>query len=151
MGPAPDECSREVLEAVLLVMRQIRGAKHEAGDLTMPQFRVLLRVRHRPGLSISDLAEDLGLSAATASTMVDSLVGRDLLSRASAADDRRRVEVRLTEAGAEVLAEHRRRAQWRLEARLERLSPAERGVVLEAMRLLDRAFRSATEECGGHA
>lgn len=58
-------------------------------DLTMQQVRVLGFVAKEPGLSGQRLGELLGVSAPTASGLVDRLVEKGLVSRSEDREDRR--------------------------------------------------------------
>ncbi len=78
-----DVCAEEVLEVVPSVMRFIRGEMRGSRrpDLSVPQFRALGHLRRNAGTSLSALAEYLGLTAASTSTLVDGLVRRQMVSR----------------------------------------------------------------------
>jgi DNA-binding MarR family transcriptional regulator len=92
-----------ILEVVPRAMRRIRAQMRVRGrgDLTVPQLRVLLYVRRRPGVGLSALAEHLGVSKAATSTLVDRLVRAGLLDRSDDPSERRRIQLRLTPSGSE--------------------------------------------------
>ena len=73
-------------------------------DLTMQQMRVLGLVGHEPGLTGQELSARLGVSAPTASGIVDRLVAKGLLSRVEDADDRRVRRIALTPDGNHLLS-----------------------------------------------
>ena len=64
-------------------------------DVTMPQYRTLVAVRHLSPCGIAELAERVQTTTASMSTMVDRLVAMKLLIRVRSKEDRRRVDVRL--------------------------------------------------------
>ena len=72
-------------------------------DLTMQQLRVLGTVAHEPGLTGHELGARLGVSAPTASGLIDRLVDKGVLERTEDAADRRVRRLHLTEQGARVL------------------------------------------------
>ena len=72
-------------------------------DLTMQQLRVLGLVAQEPGLTGQELGARLGVSAPTASGLVDRLVEKGVLERTDDATDRRVRRLRLTQEGVEVL------------------------------------------------
>ena len=72
-------------------------------DLTMQQLRVLGVVAHEPGLTGQELGARLGVSAPTASGLIDRLVEKGVLERTDDAADRRRRRLRLTPEGVELL------------------------------------------------
>lgn len=73
-----------------------------AAGLTPRQHQALLAIKGFPGrdyVSVSELAERLGLRHHSAVGLVDRLARRQLVRRAPSGADRRRVEVRLTARG----------------------------------------------------
>jgi DNA-binding MarR family transcriptional regulator len=132
-----------VMATVPVVMGAFRGemrANRPAG-LSVPQFRTLIFVDKRAGASISDIAEHLGLALSTASKLVDGLVKRGYVERATAVGDRRRVLVTLTDSGKAALDATRAQAHARVREHLAALSPAEEQAVVVAMRALYSIFR----------
>jgi long-chain acyl-CoA synthetase len=85
-------------------------------DLTLPQYRVLAILGDGCEAS-SKLAEKLAVSRPSVTGVVDGLVARGLVRRDHIADDRRRVDVGLTDAGRLVLAA----ADAAVEQRMERI------------------------------
>ncbi|OLT39721.1 hypothetical protein BJF86_07760 [Serinicoccus sp. CNJ-927] len=73
-------------------------------DLTLRQLQVLTLVRHTPGITGQDLAGHLGVTTATTSGLVDRVVGKAWVEREHDPADRRRVLLRLTAEGEELLA-----------------------------------------------
>lgn len=135
MAVSDDECGRLVMEVALAVMREVREHTHRSGvtDLSVAQFRTLLMVRKHPGLSLSSLAEKDGLGSPSASQLVDGLVARGLLTRRISAEDRRRVELELTEAGLAELERVRAANHARLAALLVPLDEAERAALVTVL------------------
>jgi DNA-binding MarR family transcriptional regulator len=72
------------------------GSRSVCRDLSVTQMHVLMHVEKRGKVSITELATLMGVSAASASAMVERLVEKRALTRAPSAVDRRRMEVRLT-------------------------------------------------------
>src|SRR3989442_3151587 len=110
---AADRCAREILETVPLVMRVVRAEMRHQGALvvSVPQFRALAFVERHPGVSLAGVAEHLGVTAPTASTIVDRLVRRRLVGRVPDPEERRRVVLSLTPAGGRPFARLRARAR----------------------------------------
>lgn len=137
------ECAELVIASVPAVMSTFR-AEMRAGrptELSLPQFRTLIHLQFRATLSISEIAEHLGLALSTTSQLVDGLVKRGYMTRESAADDRRRAVITLTEDGRAMLESVRAKALARMAERLSDLSATERQAVAEAMRALGRVFQ----------
>ncbi len=137
-----EEAAALLLDAVPPVMRAIRAEmrSHRAPDLSVPQFRTLLFVNRNAGTSLSGVAEHLGLTLPSTSKLVDKLVARGLVARGSAADDRRRIALHLTEDGQAVLSAAAQATLATLAARLASLGPDERCALAGAMRLLKQVF-----------
>lgn len=64
-------------------------------DLSVPQLHVIRLVRTHQELAMSELAELLGVSPPSASSMVDRLVDKGALTREHSTQDRRKVVVRI--------------------------------------------------------
>lgn len=140
--PDPDDCAALVLETVPLVMRSVRAEMrgHRAPDLSVPQFRALNFLYRRPGASLSDVADHVGVTLPSMSKLVEKLVARGLVTRQDDPGDRRRITLALTEPGRAELQAAREATHARLAQRLATLSPEQRAVVAEAMRALRGVF-----------
>ena len=147
MATAPDECARQVLETVPLVMRTIRAEmrSNRVPDLSVPQFRVLIFLNRHEGASLSDVAGHVGLMLPSMSRMVDGLVARNLVRRGTDADDRRRVALTLTTLGRTAMQSTYESTQAHLAKRLATLPRPERTVLLKAMEALASIFGSRRE------
>ncbi len=135
---SPDGCAREVLEVVPLVMRGIREElrKHGARVLSVPQFRTLLFLSRHKGASLSEVAEHIGLTLPSMSTLIDGLVTRNYAVRQTDSSDRRRMTLTLTERGQTSLQSAREATQAHLAERLSHLQETERKAIIAAMRIL---------------
>lgn len=142
MPPSSEECAREVLDVVPLVMRAIRAEmrSHRTPDLSVPQFRALLYLRRHPGASLSAVSEHLGLTPPSTSKLVDGLVARGLVARQTSPTDRRRVMLLVTPPGEAILQAASEATQARLAEALARLDDGGRAAVLKAMEALRALF-----------
>jgi DNA-binding MarR family transcriptional regulator len=91
------------------IMRISTGAcmnlsKDRFGDLSAPQMNMILMIRVREAVSVSELAELLGVSPPSVSTMVERLVDRGLLTRTPSDQDRRKVVIRVSPEAIEDIA-----------------------------------------------
>ncbi len=145
MRPSPEECAREMLDVVPLVMRAIRAEmrSHRAPDLSVPQFRALLYLQRHPGASLSAVSDHLGLTPPSTSKLVDGLVARGLVARQLSPTDRRRIMLMVTPPGAAVLQTASEATQAHLAQALARLDEGSRATVLEAMQALRALFGPA--------
>jgi DNA-binding MarR family transcriptional regulator len=71
--------------------------------LTAPQQLVLMTIKEHESIIVGDLAQRMSLSQATVSTILDRLEDRGLVTREKAPQDKRRVNLKLTERGTEVV------------------------------------------------
>jgi DNA-binding MarR family transcriptional regulator len=83
---------------------------------------------------VSDLAEALAMSLASASALTDRLVRLGLVARSRDEVDRRTVLLRLSARGARLLSERERREAERLRRALDEMTPEERSAVATALR-----------------
>jgi len=145
--PTPEQCATLVMETVPLVMRAIRAEmrRRRPADLSVPQFRTLGFLERRPGSSLSDVAEHIGLTLPSISRMVDGLVQRGFVSRLISPADRRRSVLSLTPDGVGALARTRRVTRDHLAETVKALAPAERAAIGRGMHILRAVFSSARD------
>ncbi|MGD0862187.1 MAG: MarR family transcriptional regulator [Candidatus Limnocylindrales bacterium] len=118
-----DDIDADVQALVRLMPKGPPGWAHH--DLTFGQLRLLFILGQSGPVSIGQLAELLGVTAATSSEFVDRVERHGLAIRSHRADDRRVVHCALSDDGARLLAEiagARRDAMRRV---LAVLTPAE--------------------------
>lgn len=133
-----EQCAALALDLAPLLMRLMRQELNaqEALDLTVPQFRTLRFVARNPATSLSDVAEHLGMTLPAASKLVDQLLEQQLITRATAVDDRRRAELTLTARGEAARHLATAAAQARLAGRLSSLSSAELEACMHTLQIL---------------
>jgi MarR family transcriptional regulator for hemolysin len=138
---ADEACANAVLDTVPMVMRVIRQhlRRHRSG-LTVPQFRTLCNVSTGSGLSLSAVADFIGLSLPAMSRLVDGLVEKRLLTRKTCDEDRRHVRLSITPRGEATLREARDLARKHLAEALAGLPASQRAGVETTMRILRGLF-----------
>ncbi len=118
-------------------------------DLTMQQFRVLGQVVRSPGLSGNELGGQLGVSAPTASGLVERLVEKGLIARTDDVDDRRIRRLHPTEAGRDIMRQMDSMFERMLGVVLQVLSAEELEVLCQSARTmlvaLDRVAEGSVE------
>ena len=106
----------------------------EFGPLSRSKRRALLLLANVPSMRVSDLAEQLGLTSAGATRMLDNLEAQGYVTRArNPLADQREVYVALTETGREALAEANAVYVARISASVARLTPEERNTLAELL------------------
>ena len=101
MTPSSQRCAADLLEVVPMIMRAMRAEvrRRRLPELSMPQFRALAFIGRNEGGALTDVAAFLGLGLPSASKLIDGLVAAKFVTRETAAEDRRRVQLGLSPAG----------------------------------------------------
>lgn len=148
MTVTPEESASELLEVVPMVMKEIRSLMRSQGssDLTIPQFRTLAFVNRNRGSPLCKLADHMGLTSPSASTLVDGLIKRGMMTREDQPDNRRRVRLIVTSRGKAILDGATRGTMIYLAKRLSSISADNREVIVKAMETLRSVFASSKLE-----
>ena len=77
------------------------------GNVSFPQFFLLAYLSSEDYLTMSDIAKKMGHSTAAATGLVDRLEKLGYVERVHAAEDRRKIMVRITNKGVELVAKMR--------------------------------------------
>lgn len=108
----------------------------KAHGLSMSQMGALFHMSRRESTGVSDIGDNLGVTSAAASQMLDRLVQQGLIVRTEDPSDRRSKRIALTEKGQDFIhsiteARHR----W-FASLAGAMSTKERAVVIEGLRIL---------------
>lgn len=100
-GPRPEETWLRIVQVHDRITRRVDSALHRQHGISLTGFEALRRIAEAPGerASMGEVAEALGLSRAGVTSTVTRLVAEGLVVRERAADDRRLLHARLTDAG----------------------------------------------------
>ncbi|MDP4625852.1 MAG: MarR family transcriptional regulator [Akkermansiaceae bacterium] len=77
------------------------------GNISFPQFFLLTYLSSEDFLTMSDIAKKMGHSTAAATGLVDRLEKLSYVERVHAAEDRRKIMVRITTKGVELVSKMR--------------------------------------------
>jgi len=111
----------------------------------MPQFFLLMHLHRHEQCGISDLSEQMDVTTAAASQLVDKLVQAGLLARAEDPNDRRAKQVSLTAAGETLIKKAiAERSRW-VDELAKILNDEERMKVAEALNILTEKSRVVEE------
>ena len=129
-----------------------------ADDTTLAQYRALVVLASRGPQRVGDLAGFLDVTASTAGRMCDRLLRKGLIRRHRARQDRRAVQVSITPAGRQVVAQATARRRELIAAILGQLPPAEQPAVARALRTFadaageipDRLWPAADDSPSGY-
>ncbi|MBU2862622.1 MarR family transcriptional regulator [Reinekea forsetii] len=105
-----EELDVKKIDEVLVALRRVIRAtdlhsKHLAKTtgLTAPQILLLQTIRTLGNVTIGEIANNMNLSQATVTTIIDRLEKRSLVYRERSTTDKRKVHAHLSEQGIEVL------------------------------------------------
>jgi DNA-binding MarR family transcriptional regulator len=124
-----DEAMEQAITMLSRTSRLLDSVRLRVWDergLTLPQLRILYRVREEPGIGVRELAQSFGVSASNISQQMDKLVTRGLVARADRIEDRRQVAHTLTPAGEAVASEVSHAGRVYLGEVLATLAPRDR-------------------------
>jgi MarR family transcriptional regulator, organic hydroperoxide resistance regulator len=136
----------EQVEASILQLSRLSALHPEAWrevDLSMTQFRALLFIRARQPLSVSQVAEALGMRLGAASALINRLDRFGLVRRRENPNDRRQTLVELTPAGTTMIDRVERESIERTKRMFARMSERGREAWLIA---LEEAVHVLAEE-----
>src|SRR5262245_45630919 len=114
-------------------------------DLTMAQAKLLYVVTAEGDLSMSEIAQRLGVTISTASGAVDHLVSVGLLNRVDDPANRRQVRVSVTPFGLETLEQMRELSTRQLRALFDLVGDDDLAVIDRAIRILTEAVDAALD------
>ena len=123
---------RRIIRAIDLHSRRLA----QRDGLTVPQLVVLQELRQNGEMPGSRLAKAVSLSQATMTGILSRLEGRGLISRRRSRSDRRRVPVRLTDAGIALVDSAPPLLQESFCAELEKLAEWEQTQILSNLQRL---------------
>lgn len=127
----------EVMDGVRAVVRALRlntRAIEKKLGISLAQLWVLQILAEKPADSLNELALATATHQSSVSVVVRRLVERELVTRTTAHQDKRRVRIELTDAGRSLLKDAPQTVQVSLVAGLRRMAPERRDQLAELMR-----------------
>ncbi|WP_440903546.1 MarR family winged helix-turn-helix transcriptional regulator [Catenovulum sp. SX2] len=102
----------EPIEEVLITLRRLIRATDlhskqlvKTSGITAPQLLLLRAIQEKGEVTIGEIANEISLSQATVTSILDRLEKRELVYRVRSNQDKRKVHAYLTDAGIELLSE----------------------------------------------
>lgn len=120
---------RRIMRATSLYSRKLE----KSVGLTVPQLMVIRAIGSKGVLTAGELAREVSLSQATVTTILNRLEQRQLLTRERSEQDRRRLRLKLTEAGEVVFREAPQPLQNTFSARFDALSKWEQHQIVASL------------------
>jgi DNA-binding MarR family transcriptional regulator len=146
--PAQDRES-ELADAVMRASRVLVAVAARslgaAGDVSLPQYRVLVLLAGRGPQRAVDLAAALGVNPSSATRLIDRLARAKLIRRHRLAADRRSYRIGLSPTGRELVAEVSRRRRQEFERLLANLPAEQHDLVITALGAIADAAGEPTE------
>lgn len=106
--------------------------------LSFPQFFLLAYLSSEEFLAMSDIAQKMGHSTAAATGLVDRLEKLGFVERKQAADDRRKIMVRITNDGITMVAKMRKEIAQNISTVMADMDTEEAETIEGARRVLDK-------------
>jgi len=124
--------------SVMRLARRLRQMRDDSLDLNSNQLSAMAVLLNHGDLPMGELAGLEKVQPPSMTRIVNGLEERGLVTRQPDPHDRRSARVSLTEPGRQILlANRRRRDEW-LAVRLAELDPAERDVLRQCVRILEK-------------
>ncbi len=141
-GVSAEQAAEELLQVVPRIMDVIRAdvRRRRGEDLSVAQFRTLAFLDRNPDISLSAVAEHIGLTLPSMSKLIDGLVERELVTRETCPGDRRRINLGLTPRGQATINSAFATTRAVLAARVAPLSEQERENLVRTMQELRPLF-----------
>ncbi|MGA2479466.1 MAG: MarR family transcriptional regulator [Spirochaetia bacterium] len=121
-----------------ITIRSLHGMAHDARaqGLSMPQYSILMRLRHTDGCAVHDIGRMFDVSAAAASQLVEKLVQSGFVARTEDPADRRARKIAITAKGRALIARGlAERFRW-VDELVDGLPPRERAALVRFLRPL---------------
>jgi DNA-binding MarR family transcriptional regulator len=132
-------------QIIRLSMRSFRLFIKNQG-LSMPQMMALQRIHFKASCNIAEISDELGVTDAATSQMLDRLVQQGLVIRTENPQDRRNKQLELTERGQLLVKESFHARQKWLTSIADQLTPEEMGQVTITMNILTQKTIQMQEE-----
>jgi DNA-binding MarR family transcriptional regulator len=145
--PSRVDVTADLFNTVGRFRRQLRRtAGRSFAGVTESQAELLRLVGRQPGISVREAAQELGLAANTASTLVSKLTADELLVRRTDPDDRRIGRLQLTEPAQQVADQTRAARRAALAAVLDRLDDTQIDSLAKGLSVLAEMTRMLQED-----
>jgi DNA-binding MarR family transcriptional regulator len=132
------ELASSLRPAILRLSRRLRQMRDESLDLSASQLGAMGVLFRNGELPIGELAAQEKVQPPSMTRTVNCLAEAGMVTRTAGDTDRRQSKVKLTEAGRGVLlADRRRRDAW-LTKRIAELTPEEKRVLRQAVKILEK-------------
>ena len=142
MTKEPKEIStmRNAKKLLIRSLGVLEGKKTFCYDCTYAQCHVIWETAQESKISVIELATRLSISKSAVSRTVDDLVNKGYLERTPNSNDRRYVDIELTEKGQQTFQEIEQNSRQYFETVLESIPENKREVTLEGIQIFSTAL-----------
>lgn len=120
---------RRVIRAVDIYSKKLNS---ELG-LTTPQLLCLHALAQSESMTLTDLAKAVNLGVSTVNGIIDRLETKQYLSRTRSSEDRRKVSLKISDSGREIVTKAPSLLQDKLSTALLQLSESEQIIITESL------------------
>jgi DNA-binding MarR family transcriptional regulator len=148
-APAADDLREQIIADFRVTIGAMKCAMSERLvrlGISMAQLHIMYTLERSGEMTMSRLADVLGVSLSNASGLVDRMEERGYIERTRVPEDRRIVLVRVTEAGTRMIQTNDALSDELMRAVLERLNPAELPVIARATAEVRAALEATTAQ-----
>jgi DNA-binding MarR family transcriptional regulator len=131
------ELARMILETFPYIMRKLMHGVHRKvkdSNLNKSQYQTLFLVHYHKERTMGKISSHMNMEKGSFTGVVDSLIEQGLVKRDRDPQDRRRVNLEITEDGLEIIRKVEELLYSELDKKLEALTQEERGRFLHAVR-----------------
>ncbi len=122
---AIDDIAENMVRVGLLLRKKLLKFDCETLDISPPHFFILVALNESGALPVSVIGRNAAISKPEMTRFTDKLEALGLVERKPDAEDRRVINLSLTEKGKQVLAEARKLIRENIKVRLSSLAPGE--------------------------
>ena len=130
-----------LLERKLGLLSKENNGSFCCSKVTLPQCHALVEIGRTKYLSLKDLANTLSLDVSTTSRTVDSLVKKTYVQRDNDPNDRRSIQIKLTDSGQKLYQDIENKMNNDFSTCFEKIPSNERGNVLHSMDIILNALQ----------
>jgi len=122
------------------LLKGLLGSASNLKNMSLSQLNVLMFLETRDHVRMKDIGEKLGVKPSSVTNLVDRLIKAELVERSFDPEDRRVVEVSLSECGKKLIEEVRKTDRKHWEKVIGRIDEKEYEQLLRIIRKMDEAI-----------
>jgi len=136
----------EIIFELSRTMKEEMAFDSDTAQLTVLQFQTLILIKKKKTVSMSDIANQFKISLPTATVLSDKLVRENLIKRIRDENDRRIVDVSLTEKGKSLLKKAMKQRHQKINKMLSYLPSEDKKKLFNILKNLSINIQKAYEK-----